>query len=609
LICDTPEDALALFDNFEEYATGILITMGNTYSHIQIGPNFWHLTATPKMLPDLSRIASTFVDLISEGRIAREENQQLKNEIAKRKRAEDALRLSEERYRLLVENQSDLIVKVDTAGKFQFVSPSYCKLFGKTESELLGNTFIPLVHEDDREATTKAMENLNQPPHTAYVEQRALTKEGWKWLGWLDTALLDEKGEIISIIGVGRDISGRKQTEKALRKVQNYITNIIDSMPSVLVGVDGYGRVTQWNQKAQIATGLTFEEVFDQPLEKAFPRLENDLERVHRAIQTKEVQTVSQRSFKTNGENRFEDITIYPLKMNGIEGAVIRVDDVTEQVRMKEMMIQGEKMLSVGGLAAGMAHEINNPLAGMVQTANVLSNRLNLDIAANLKAAEEAGTSMQSIRTYAEARGIPRMLKAINDSGQRIAVIVENMLSFARRSDEQISSHDIKFLLDNAIYLAATDYDLKKQYDFKAIKIIKEYEKNLPFVPCESTKIQQVFLNIMRNGAQAMQASMGEENHQKFKEPSFILRLIHEKESGMVRIEIEDNGPGIDKATQKRIFEPFFTTKPIGDGIGLGLSVSYFIITENHGGTLDVISEPGKGATFVIRLPYKRKAT
>lgn len=138
------------------------------------------------------------------------------HDITERVRAEQALRESEEKYRLMVENQTDLIVKVDAGGRFQFISPSYCKLFGKAESELIGKTFMPLVHEDDRLATAKAMEALYRPPHTIYVEQRAMTKDGWRWLGWVDTAVLDANGEVTTIIGVGRDIHERKQTESKI---------------------------------------------------------------------------------------------------------------------------------------------------------------------------------------------------------------------------------------------------------------------------------------------------------------------------------------------------------------------------------------------------------
>jgi PAS domain S-box-containing protein len=141
-----------------------------------------------------------------------------------RKQAEEALRESEEKYRLLVENQTDLVVKVDTAGRFQFVSPSYCELFGKSEQELLGKTFMPLVHQDDREQTARAMEQLYEPPHTCQVEQRALTKQGWRWLAWAYRAILDDDENVVAIIGGGRDITKRKYAEEALHRRNRELT-------------------------------------------------------------------------------------------------------------------------------------------------------------------------------------------------------------------------------------------------------------------------------------------------------------------------------------------------------------------------------------------------
>lgn len=133
----------------------------------------------------------------------------------------------------------------------------------------------------------------------------------------------------------------------------------------------------------------------------------------------------------------------------------------------------------------------------------------------------------------------------------------------------------------------------------KSIEIRREFEDGLPPVSCEGAKIQQVLLNIFRNGADAMQtAGTGK--------PMFIVRMEFDKERKMVCMEIEDNGPGMDEAIRKRVFEPFYTTKPVGEGTGLGLSVSYFIITENHGGKIAVESQPGKGTKFIIRLPLNR---
>jgi PAS domain S-box-containing protein len=132
----------------------------------------------------------------------------------------EIMRRSEENYRLLVENQTDLVVKVDLQGRFLFVSPSYCLVFGKTREELLGQQFMPLVHEEDRESTAKAMEALLKPPYTAYVEQRAMTMEGWRWLAWSDKAILDDQGQIIAIVGAGRDITDRKRSEEEHERLQ-----------------------------------------------------------------------------------------------------------------------------------------------------------------------------------------------------------------------------------------------------------------------------------------------------------------------------------------------------------------------------------------------------
>jgi PAS domain S-box-containing protein len=132
----------------------------------------------------------------------------------------DRLSESQSRYRLLVENATDMIVKVDPRGRFLYVSPSYCTTFGHTEQELLSREFMPLVHEEDREPTAKAMEDLFRPPHSCYLEQRALTADGWRWLAWVDTAVLDGQGRVEAIIGVGRDINDRKELEDQLRQAQ-----------------------------------------------------------------------------------------------------------------------------------------------------------------------------------------------------------------------------------------------------------------------------------------------------------------------------------------------------------------------------------------------------
>jgi PAS domain S-box-containing protein len=174
-------------------------------------------------------------------------------EITQLKMTEEALRKSEKRYRLLVENQTDLIVEIDNQNKFTFVSPSYCRMFGKTESELLGNSFVPLLHEDDRIKTIEEMEKLKVPPFTCRLEQRVLTNFGWKWLEWNDKATVDSNNNLISIIGVGRDITDRKKAEKEIEeKEENLRATLNTSADSVLL-LEKDGTIIEVNQ---IFTGL-----------------------------------------------------------------------------------------------------------------------------------------------------------------------------------------------------------------------------------------------------------------------------------------------------------------------------------------------------------------
>lgn len=391
-----------------------------------------------------------------------------------------------------------------------------------------------------------------------------------------------------------------QQQNTDLLHLQNYLSNIIDSMPSVLIGVDAKNSITQWNSEAENVTGIKDTDAVGKQLEDVFPRLTSEIPRIQEAIRSREQQITIKKRYSHGEVLLYENTTIYPLIANGVEGAVIRLDDITDQVRIEEMMVQNEKIISLGGLAAGMAHEVNNPLAGIMQTASVMTNRLTRnDVEGNLDAADKVGTSMETIHAYMEQRGILRMLDSIHISGERVANLVNNMLTFARKGDDSLTSHNINELIDKSIELSSTDYDLKKQYDFKSITIVKDYDENLKLVICEESKIEQVFLNLLRNGAEAMQEAGVEQ-------PTFTLQSYYDEKINKVCINIADNGPGMTEDTRKRIFEPFFTTKPVGVGTGLGLSVSYFIITENHSGEMTVESELGKGTTFCIKLPCER---
>ncbi|MGE0082947.1 MAG: PAS domain S-box protein [Desulfococcaceae bacterium] len=509
---------------------------------------------------------------------------------------EKDLRQSKSRLQGILDHTSALIYLKDTKGRYVLINRAYEKLFHLASEDIAEKTDYDLFPKNFADAFRGNDQIVTGAGKPMQLEEVAPQEDGNHTYISIKFPLYDSTGKPAGLCGISTDITDRKNAENELRRVRNYLNNIVNSMPSALMGVDNGQRITHWNREAEKTTGIIAEKAQGQLLAKVFPQLSDRMDEIRMTIHEGKSHKAEKIIRRAEGHIRYWDIMIYPLITNGLDGAVIRVDDVTERVRLEEMMVQTEKMMSVGGLAAGMAHEINNPLAGILQSIQNIRRRVSEELPANKEIAEECGTSLETIRSYLEKRKIIRFLDGIQESGQRAAEIVSNMLTFSRRSESVMKPVRLPELISRTVELAAHDYDLKKKYDFRHIRIIREFPADLPEVPCIATEIEQVMLNLLRNAAQAMS-----ENISPGISPQIILRV--QKEEKAVRIEVEDNGPGMDKDICKRIFEPFFTTKEVGIGTGLGLSVSYFIITNNHKGSMRAESEPGKGAKFIISLP------
>uniref|UniRef100_B8DK80 histidine kinase n=1 Tax=Nitratidesulfovibrio vulgaris (strain DSM 19637 / Miyazaki F) TaxID=883 RepID=B8DK80_NITV9 len=392
----------------------------------------------------------------------------------------------------------------------------------------------------------------------------------------------------------------KARTEAELRKLRNLLANILDSMPSVMVGVSPEGRIIQWNRQAALLTGVEPTAALGRSLEKVFPRLAPQLPRVREALD-RQAPVQGERLTRTdNGVPRYEDVTVFPLAANGVEGAVIRLDDVTERERVRETMIQTERMLSVGGLAAGMAHEINNPLGGILQAVQNVLRRIEPGRAANDEAARAMGCTVEQVRDYLERRGVLRMAAGVREAGMRAARIVANMLNFSRRSTSSHMECDIGALVATAVDLAANDYSFRNNHDFRRLRVDIHIPPDLPRPACLATEVEQVLLNLLRNAAQALAGFIPPDGA-----PPTITIVAEHRPEGVV-VSVADNGPGMPSEVRARVFDPFYTTRPPGEGTGLGLSVAFFIITQNHKGTFTVVSEPGQGATFTFTLPLGR---
>lgn len=399
------------------------------------------------------------------------------------------------------------------------------------------------------------------------------------------------------------EIARHEITEELLRETQDYLHSIVNSMPSILIGVTRQGHVTHWNTAAKQATSIDAKDALGRSLADVYPELPVTLETIHDAIDKRAPQVSENIQHGAGSEARFTDLAVYPLVSSEVTGAVIRVDDVTMRVRIEGMMIQNEKMMSLGELAAGMAHEINNPLSAVLNGVQNILRRTSGELKINHTVARRHQFSVEQLRAYMEERNIFQFIEGIRDAGERSAKIVTNMLEFSRGNSRRHTLVNIAELIEHSLELSANALDLQTPDGEQELKITTDIDANMPLVPCSAAEIQQVILNLLRNASQ----SFAKEGFSAPAQPTISLRV--REGDAHACIEIEDNGPGMIEAVRRHIFEPFFTTKEVGKGTGLGLSVSYFIVTEHHEGSIEVDSSPGRGTLFRIKLPFASEKT
>ena len=395
-------------------------------------------------------------------------------------------------------------------------------------------------------------------------------------------------------------------------RLQHLLQSTTNSMPSVLIALDTDGQVLLWNPAAEALTGQAAPRVLGQSLWQICPELCRYRDLFERTLQERRVVHRHGEQLTTETGVIYCDVDVFPLSTDNVEGAVLRIDDVTGRVRIEEMMRQSAKMASAGRLATGIAHEINNPLSAMIQSAQVLQMTLDTQSTRIRERLQTRGVDPDALGRYLHEHDTYEYLEGIRSAGGRAAKIVSDLLSFSHKSSRP-APYDLNALVEQTLDLAAADFDLKKKYDFRAIEIVRELAPDLPKVVCDGQLIQQVVLNLIRNAAQAMakkeQTTQAREEDYR---PRLILRSSlaqehhgygHALRRQMVRLEIEDNGPGIPEAAKPQLFEPFFTTKEEGEGTGLGLWLCWSIVVKQHDG--QIWQEPGQedGACFVVELP------
>jgi len=369
-------------------------------------------------------------------------------------------------------------------------------------------------------------------------------------------------GELIGTVATLRDITDPKRAQDTLARSEARYRHLVESASDAIVTLDANGRFTTVNHAAENISGYKREELVGQWFAPMLP--DDDLPKALAHFQqalSGETGLFESQFYRKDGEVRTISITYSTPQKD--EEVLCLIRDVTDQKMLQEQLIQSEKMSAIGQLVSGVAHELNNPLAGISAFAQLLL--------AEKRFPPDQRTAAETI--YSEAR--------------RASRIVQNLLTFARQHKAEKVPTAINQVLDDTLELRG--YELR----VRGIDVRREYDESIPETMADAHQLQQVFLNLITNAEQAMEQRDG--HHHR-------LTVRTRRNAEAIRIEVEDTGAGIPANLIERIFNPFFTTKPTGSGTGLGLSISLGIVRE-HEGRIWAENPPQAGARFVVELP------
>jgi PAS domain S-box-containing protein len=395
------------------------------------------------------------------------------------------------------------------------------------------------------------------------------------------------------------------EMETALRQGEARLRSITDFAKDAILMMDSQGAISFWNPAAEKIFGYRADEVLGKDLHALL--VPERYHQAHRAAFPEFIRsgfgnamgkTLELAALRKDGQEIPVTLSLSAVFQDGSWQAVGILRDISVRKRMEEQMLQSEKMTTIAGLAAGVAHEINTPLSAILQSIQVIRQDLSPELARNQEIAGLCGLDLARVQEYFAKREIDYFLDGIRDSAIKSGKIIANLLQFSRPQQMVFGMADLAQLLDKSVELSQTDYSLRKQYAHLHVEFVREYAPDLPLVSCVTPEIEQVVINLLKNAVQAI----GERAEPR---PASRIILRTRQQGTMLQAEIEDNGIGMDEQTRRHIFDPFFTTKDVGAGTGLGLSVSYIIITTKHGGRLTVHSTPGQGTTVTIDLPLQ----
>lgn len=528
------------------------------------------------------------------------EKDALHKEISLRKEAEAALQKSEQHYRLLAENVTDVIWTMDLALRFTYLSPSSYKLFGYTPDEIMKFGIRRLL---PRSSVLKSLQILREELKLEFsgadhnrnrvIELEHICKDGKRiWCEVKVGFLRDEQGRAKGIIGVTRDITERKRIEDSLRQNENYLRSIFNSIQTGFIVIEAETKkIVDVNPLAAKLFGASPGDIIGKVCHQFICPAEVGKCPIDlgKTIEASECELI-----RSDGTRLPILKTVVSVKMYGRDLLLESFIDISERKKweeqitsahqqlkdMQEQLIQLAKLEAIGRLAAGVAHEVRNPLGIILQAADYLEGKV--------------------------PKELEDSLGLIKDNVKRADAIIRSLVDFSKSKALILALEDINAVVESAIDL------IYHRFNLENIELVKELSQDLPKVTIDKTRIEQVLVNLLINAMESMEKGgriLIRTQKRRLTKDELALDSLRENkgffqpDKEVVVVEVEDTGKGISEENLKKVFEPFFTTKGPDRGTGLGLAVSKNII-DMHKGLLVITSKEKQGtkATVVLKI-------
>jgi two-component system cell cycle sensor histidine kinase/response regulator CckA len=500
-----------------------------------------------------------------------ETNKALHAEITERRRAEESLRTSEALYRSIVDSANDIISTVSIDGTIVSLNPAFEKITGWSPEKWLGKSFQSLIHPDDLPMAIETFQRIISGEMLPSSELRLLTRSNdYVTVEYTVTPLIKNE-KVIGNLSISRDITERKRAEERIREQ----ASLLDKAQDAIVVKDLKNRFIYWNKGAERLYGWTAEEAIGKNAFELLYKGESPLliEAQKSVIEmgewSGELHKVTKDGKEIIAESRWTLVHDNEGKPKSI---LIINTDITEKKKLESQLLRAQRMESIGTLAGGIAHDLNNLMTPMM-------------------------LSLQMLKQKFKDEQSQKLLTILEKNSQRGADLIKQVLSFSRGVEGEYKPLQSKHIISEI------EKVLKETFP-RNIEIRTDMQEDLWTIAGDTTQLHQVLMNLCVNACDAMSdggiLNISAENI--FVDENYTRMYVEAKVGSYVAIAVSDTGTGIPPEILDRIFEPFFTTKELGKGTGLGLSTALAIV-KSHGGFVNVYSEVGNGTKFKVYLP------